>query len=176
MPSASFHDLEQDLKVLQISNSTEESNSERWMPAKRKKGKPQFALARPLPAANGYRQLFGFPITFDDLKHLATIAFNHLRPGETLDIPTFMFLNFPTFIQQSLRLPICTVVRGRVVGPSENIPSECMASLTSVQFLVVWKDSDDDHCPTQRQVRILERKIRRPPGWWVDYHHPQFWD
>ncbi|KAG1774362.1 hypothetical protein EV702DRAFT_532853 [Suillus placidus] len=88
-----------------------------------------------------------------------------------------MFLNFPTFIQQSLCLSICTVARGQVVGPSENIPSECMASPTSVQLLVVWKDSDDDdHCPTQRQVRILERKIRRPPGWWVDYHHPQFWE
>ncbi|KAG2140730.1 hypothetical protein BD769DRAFT_1383915 [Suillus cothurnatus] len=137
MPSASFHDLEQDLKALQISNSTEESNLERWVPAKRKKGKPQFALARPLPAANGYRQLFGFPITLHDLKHLAIKAFNHLRPGETLDTPTFMFLNFPTFIQQSLRLPICTVARGRVVGPSENIPSECMTSPTSVQLLVV---------------------------------------
>ncbi|KAG1744198.1 hypothetical protein EDB19DRAFT_1906752 [Suillus lakei] len=103
-------------------------------------------------------QLFGFPITVDDLEHLATIAFNHLRPGETLDTPTFMVLNFPTFIQQSLRLPICTVARGQVVGPSENIPSECMASPTTVQLLVVWKDSDDDdHCPTQRQVRILEK-------------------
>ncbi|KAG2085153.1 hypothetical protein BD769DRAFT_1681799 [Suillus cothurnatus] len=118
MPSASFHNLEQDLKALQISNSTEEYDSERWVSAKRKK-------------------LFGFPITLDDLKHLATIAFNHLRPGETLDTPTFMFLNFPAFIQQSLPLPICTVARGRVVAPSENIPSDCMASPTSVQLLVV---------------------------------------
>jgi hypothetical protein len=88
-----------------------------------------------------------------------------------------MFFNFPTFIQQSLHLPICTVARGQVDGPSENIPSECMATPTTVQLLVVWKDTDsDDYCPTQRQVRILERKIRRPPGWWVDYHHPHFWE
>ncbi|KAG2742508.1 hypothetical protein P692DRAFT_20879199 [Suillus brevipes Sb2] len=177
MPFASVHNLEQDLKALRISHSKEESNSEQWVPAKRKKGIPQLALVRPLPAANGHRQLFGFPITLDDLKHLATIAFNHLRPGEALDTPTFMFFNFPTFIQQSLHLPICTVARGQVDGPSENIPSECMATPTTVQLLVVWKDTDsDDYCPTQRQVRILERKIRRPPGWWVDYHHPHFWD
>ncbi|KAG1774507.1 hypothetical protein EV702DRAFT_1047671 [Suillus placidus] len=156
MPSASFHDLEQDLKALQISKSKDESKSEQRVPAKRKKGIPQFALVRPLPAANGHRQLFGFPITLDDLKHLATIAFNHLRPGETLDTPTFMFFNFPTFIQQSLRLPICTVARGQVDGPSENIPSECMATPTTVQLLVVWKDTDsDDYCPTQRQLGWL---------------------
>jgi hypothetical protein len=34
--------------------------------AKRKKAIPQFALVRPLPAANGHHQLFGFPITLDD--------------------------------------------------------------------------------------------------------------
>jgi hypothetical protein len=85
--------------------------------------------------------------------------------------------NFPTFIQQSLRLPICTVARGQVDGPSENIPSECMVTPTTVQLLVVWKDTDsDDYCPTQHQVHILERKIQRPSGWSVDYHHPHFWE
>jgi len=81
--------------LIQISNSTEESDSERWVPAKREKGKPQFALASPLPAANGYRQLFSFPIALDDLKHLGTIAFNHLRPGETLYTPDVHVLKLP---------------------------------------------------------------------------------
>jgi hypothetical protein len=65
------------------------------VPAKREKGKPQFALASPLPAANGYRQLFSFPIALDDLKHLGTIAFNHLRPGETLYTPDVHVLKLP---------------------------------------------------------------------------------
>lgn len=47
--------------------------------------------------------------------------------------------------QQYLRLAICTVAPGQVVGLSEN-PFECMALPTSVQSLVVWKDSDDVPC------------------------------
>ena len=42
------------------------------MPAKRSLGRPQVALARPPLRADGYCQLFGFPITLKDLENLAT--------------------------------------------------------------------------------------------------------
>jgi hypothetical protein len=144
--------------------------------AKRSLGRPQVALARPPIRADGYRQFFGFPITLKDLENLGTISLNHVRPGEKRD-RWFIMENSAALIQQSLSLPFCTVARGQVVGESQNIPSECMASPTSVQLLIVWKDeADDDVCPTPGQVRALERKIQRSPRWWVDYHHPGYWE
>ncbi|KAG0703999.1 hypothetical protein DFH29DRAFT_1078593 [Suillus ampliporus] len=175
MPSTASQ-LERSLRKLQISNSKATSNSEEWVPARRSLGRPQVALARPPPAANGHRQFFGFPITLDDLEKLGTIAYNHIHSGEKRS-RLFMIENSPSFIEQSLYLPICTVARGQVLGESEDIPSECMASPTSVQLLVIWRDTNaDDECPTPGQVRALERKIQRSPRWWVDYHHPRYWD
>jgi hypothetical protein len=147
-----------------------------WVPAKRSLGRPQVVLARPPRAPGGYRQFFGFPITKKDLEKLGTIAFNHIRPGEKPD-RWFILQNSLAFIAQSLCLPVCTVAHGQIAGESENIPSECMVSPDSVQVLVVWRDADvDDDCPTPGQVHALEKKIQRAPQWWVDYHHPGYWE
>jgi len=76
-------------------------------------------------------------------------------------------MNSLTFLQLSLRLGVCTMARGKVVGNS-NIPSECILS-GRVLLLVLWRDTEPEAtCPTPSQVHSLEMKLKRSPGWWVE--------
>ncbi|KAJ8590496.1 hypothetical protein M405DRAFT_816144, partial [Rhizopogon salebrosus TDB-379] len=166
--------LERNLLKLQLSDSKKPCHLQPgWVPAKRTLGRPACILARPSPAG-AYNQFFGFPVSLKDLENLGNIAFSHIRPGEEPPDCLFTTENAPNLIKASLSLPVCEVQRGQLNG---DIPEECRAGRTSVMLLVVWKAADDDDtCPTPGQVRTLERKIGRPPRWWVDHHPPGYWD
>lgn len=141
-----------------------------WVPCKYSSDVSQYVLVRPPQAPCGNRQLFGFPIVKKELWDLGTISFRHIMPGKTLpDDHTFLVMNSLTFLKSSLRLAICTMARGKVVGDSDNIPPECMKSPGKVLLLVLWRDTEpEDAYPTPGQVRSLEKKLGRSPGWWVE--------
>ncbi|KAG2033606.1 hypothetical protein BDR03DRAFT_967041 [Suillus americanus] len=155
MPSTASQ-LERSLRRLQISDSQEMSTAVQWVPSEYSSEISQYVLVRPPRAPCGNRQLFGFPIIKKELWHLGTIAFHHIQPDKTLpDNHSFLAMNSLTFLELSLRLRVCTMARGKLVGDSKNIPSECVSS-GEVLF----------------QVHSLGDKLKRSPGWWVEI--PQF--
>ncbi|KAG1752668.1 uncharacterized protein EDB91DRAFT_1333564 [Suillus paluster] len=87
--------------------------------------------------AQGASPLFPVMLPINAIPRAAetgTIAFNHIRAGEKVDC-WFTTMNVPTFIEQSLCLPFCTVARGQLVGESMNIPPECVEEASSS---VIW--------------------------------------
>ncbi|KAG2135735.1 uncharacterized protein EDB93DRAFT_1170618 [Suillus bovinus] len=137
--------LEQSSKRPQISASQEQSTVLQWVPCKYSSDVSQYVLVRPPQAPCGNRQLFGFPIVKKELWDLGTISFRHIMPGKTLpDDHTFLVMNSLTFLKFSLRLAICTMARGKVVGDSDNIPPECMKSPGKAKC-VPWRRSLDAH-------------------------------
>ncbi|KAG1735423.1 hypothetical protein EDB19DRAFT_1724354 [Suillus lakei] len=165
--------LERSLRRLQIPDSQETSTPERWVPSKYSSDVSQYVLVRPPRAPCGNRQLFGFPIIKKELWQLGAISFRHIQPDKTLpDDHTFLAMNSLTFLEVSLRLGVCTMAYGKVVGDSKHIPSECVSS-GEVLLLVLWRDTEPEAtCPTQSQVHSLAHKLKRSPGWWVEV--PQF--
>ncbi|KAG1877472.1 hypothetical protein F4604DRAFT_1757769 [Suillus subluteus] len=171
--SSTASQLERSLRKLQISDSEETSTAVQWVPSKYSSDVSQYVLVRPPRAPCGNRQLFGFPIIKKELWQLGSIAFRQVQPDETLpDDHTFLAMNSLTFLEVYLRLGVCTMARGKVVGDSRNIPSECVSS-GKVLLLVLWRDTEPEAtCPTPSQVHSLEMKLKRSPGWWVEV--PQF--
>ncbi|KAG1805687.1 uncharacterized protein BJ212DRAFT_1303952 [Suillus subaureus] len=155
--SSTASQLEQNIKRFQISDSQETSTAVQWVPSKHSSDVSQYVL------------LFGFPIVKKELWNMGTIAFHHIQPGKTLpDNHGFLVMNSLTFLKVHLRLRICTMACGKVVGDSKNIPSECVSS-GEVLLLVLWRDTESEAtCPTPSQVHSLEMKLKRPPGWWVE--------
>ncbi|KAG2033610.1 hypothetical protein BDR03DRAFT_967051 [Suillus americanus] len=172
MPSTASQ-LERSLRGLQISDSQETSTAVQWVPSKYSSDASQYVLVRPPRAPCGNRQLFGFPIVKKELWNMGTIAFHQIKPDKTLpDNHSFLAMNSLTFLKVYLRLHICTMARGKLVGDLKNIPSECVSS-GKVLLLVLWRDTESEAtCPTPSQVHSLEDKLKRPPGWWVEV--PQF--
>jgi len=166
---ATASQLEQSLRELQISDSQETSTAVQWVPSKYTSDPSQYVLVRPPRAPCGNRYLFGFPIVKKELWHMGTIAFHHVRPGKPLpDNHGFLVMNSLSFLKVHLQLHFCTLARGKVVGDSKNIPSECVSS-GEVLLLVLWRDTESGAtCPTPSQVYSLEEKLKRPPGWWVE--------
>ncbi|KAG2086464.1 hypothetical protein BD769DRAFT_1396859 [Suillus cothurnatus] len=158
MPSTASQ-LERSLRRLQISESQEMSTAVQWVPSKYSSDVSQYVLVRPPRAPCGNRWLFGFPIIKKELWHLGTIAFHHIQPDKTLpDNHFYLAMNSLAFLEASLGLRVCTMAYGKVVGNSKNIPSE-----------LLWRDTEPEAtCPTSSQVRSLEDKLKRPPGWWVE--------
>ncbi|KAG1806279.1 uncharacterized protein HD556DRAFT_1436251 [Suillus plorans] len=169
--------LEQSLRKLQISESDSQKTSTavQWVPSKYSSDVSQYVLLRPPRPPCGNRRLFGFPIVKRELWNMGTIAFHHVRPGKTLpDNNAYIAMNSLTFLKVYLGLHFCTLAFGKVVGDSKNIPSECM-SLGDVLLLVLWRDTESESiCPTPSQVRSLELKLNRSPGWWVEV--PAFYE
>jgi hypothetical protein len=155
-----------------ISDSQEKSTAVQWVPSKYSSDAvSQYVLVRPPRAPCGNRQLFGFPITREELWNMGTIAFHQIKPNETLpDDHFFIVMNSLSFVRVYLKLRICTLANGKVVGDSQNIPPECVCvSSGDVLVLVLWRDTESERaCPTQRQVQSLEMKLKRSPGWWVE--------
>jgi hypothetical protein len=152
-----------------ISDSQDTSTAVQWVPSKYSSDVSQYVLVRPPRAPCGNRWLFGFPIIKKELWHLGTIAFHHIQPDKTLpDNHSYLAMNSLAFLEASLGLRVCTMAYGKVVGNSKNIPSECVSS-GDVLLLVLWRDTEPEAtCPTSSQVRSLEDKLKRPPGWWVE--------
>ncbi|KAG2145778.1 hypothetical protein DEU56DRAFT_787934 [Suillus clintonianus] len=166
--------LEESLSKLQITDSKAPSTPEQWVPSKYSSDISQYVLVRPPRAPCGYRQLFGFPITKKEIWDMGAIAFQHVQPDEILPDDRFFFMmNSLTFISLYLGLRVCTTGDGKVVGDSDNIPPQCLTPSGKVLLLVLWRDTEcEATCPTPSQVRHLESKIGRLPGWWVEI--PQF--
>ncbi|KAG1836700.1 hypothetical protein F4604DRAFT_632812 [Suillus subluteus] len=139
------------------------------MPCRYSSDVSQYVLVRPPRAPCGNRRLFGFPIVKKELWNLGTIAFHQIQPDKTLpDNYSFLAMNSLSFLKVYLRLRLCSMARGKVVGDSRSIPSECVSS-GEVLLLVLWRDTESEAtCPTQSQVYSLEKKLRRSPGWWVE--------
>ncbi|KAG2033605.1 hypothetical protein BDR03DRAFT_967039 [Suillus americanus] len=166
--SSTADQLERSLRRVQISES-QVSTEVQWMPSRYSSDVTQYVLVRPPQAPCGNRQLFGFPIIKEELWNMGTIAFHQIQPDETLpDDHTFLAMNSLTFLKIYLHLRICTLASGKVVGNPKNIPSWCVSS-GEVLLLVLWRDTEPEAtCPTPSQVHSLEKKLKRPPGWWVE--------
>ncbi|KAG2069301.1 hypothetical protein BDR04DRAFT_1119169 [Suillus decipiens] len=168
MPST-VSQLERSLRGLQISDLQETSPEVQWVPSKYSSDESQYVLIRPPRAPCGNRWLFGFPIVKKELWDMGTIAFHQIWPDKTLpDHPNYIIMNSFTFLEVHLGLRLCSMAYGKLVGDSKNIPSECVLS-GEVLLLVLWRDTESGAiCFTSSQVYFLEKKLKRPPGWWVE--------
>ncbi|KAG2135737.1 uncharacterized protein EDB93DRAFT_1254240 [Suillus bovinus] len=149
------------------------STAVEWVPLTYSSKVSRYILVRPPRSQCGNRRLFGIPIVKRELWDMGSAAFEHIEPDEPLpDDHFFIAMNSLTFLKIYHGLRVCILSHGKVVGDSKNIPPECMSS-GKVLLLVLWRDTESDAaCPTPSQVRSLEKKLGRSPGWWVEV--PQF--
>lgn len=129
----------------------------------------RIVLARP-PRVPGFLHLFGYAVTPEELFQLSVFSFKRVHPGYQCLDRLSMISNAPGYISDCFRLPVCFPA---TVKPVEgvDIPSDCYDPHEpgGVRLLVVWQDCEPGQtCLYPWHLRAFEKKIGRPPRWWLD--------
>ncbi|KAL4071519.1 hypothetical protein V8B97DRAFT_2109781 [Scleroderma yunnanense] len=166
MQSSPTTSVTQQLAELKVSENSGKNYEEQWVDVPHLK---RIVLARP-PRVPGFLHLFGFAVSPEELYQLSVFSYTRVYPGCSLLERGGMIANAPGYIASCFRIPVCFPAIVHAVE-GVDIPLDCYDPRMpgGVRLLVVWQDCEPGRtCPYPWHMRVFEKKIGRPPRWWLD--------